>query len=45
MISVKNMTGDYYVYKERTRSLIGENLKRKYQLGDVVYIMVKKANV
>ena len=45
MISVKNMTGDYYVYKERTHSLIGENLKRKYQLGDVVYIMVKKANV
>ena len=45
MISVKNMTGDYYVYKESTHSLIGEKSKIKYQLGDVVYIMVKKANV
>jgi len=45
MINVKNMTGDYYVYKESTHSLIGEKSKKRYQLGDVVYIKVKKVNV
>jgi ribonuclease R/exosome complex exonuclease DIS3/RRP44 len=45
MINVKNMKGDYYVYKESTHSLIGEKSKRRYKLGDVVYIKVKKVNV
>ena len=45
MINVKNMIGDYYVYKESAHSLIGKKSKRRYQLGDVVYIKVKKVNV
>ena len=45
MINVKNMIGDYYIYEEKTHSLIGERTKRRFQLGDVVYIRVKRANV
>ena len=45
MINVKNMIGDYYIYEDKTHSLIGEKSKRRFQLGDDVYIRVKKANV
>jgi exoribonuclease R len=45
MINVKNMIGDYYIYEDKTHSLIGERTKRRFQLGDVVYIRVKRANV
>ena len=45
MINVKNMIGDYYVYEDKTHSLIGERTKRRFRLGDFVYIRVKKANV
>ncbi len=39
------MIGDYYIYEDKTHSLIGERTKRRFQLGDVVYIRVKRANV
>jgi len=45
MISVKSMKDDFYIYNEKTHSLIGERLKRKYQLGDNIYIKVKKTNL
>ena len=45
MISVKNMKDDFYIYNEKKHILIGEKFKRKYQLGDIVYIKVKKTNL
>lgn len=45
MVNVKNINGDYYVYNGMYHSLIGERTKKKYQLGDFVYIKVKKANI
>ncbi len=45
MISVKNMKDDFYIYNEKKHVLIGERFKRKYQLGDNVYIKVKKTNL
>ena len=39
-----NINDDYYTYDESTSSLIGNNNKRGYRLGDEVTVVVKSAS-
>jgi len=45
MVKLSEIKGDYFVYDEQNHSLIGDRTKRVYQLGDSVFIIVKKADV
>lgn len=45
MVKISEIKGDYFVYDEQSHSLIGDRTKRIYQLGDSVFIIVKKADV
>jgi len=40
MISMKTMKDDFYVFNEKTYSIIGERTKKKYSLGDKVKIKI-----
>lgn len=44
-IKIKEIKGDYFSYDERTHSLIGERTKKSYQLGSLIEIAVKKADL
>jgi ribonuclease R len=45
MVKISEIKGDYFVYDEQSHSLIGDRTKRIYQLGDSVFIIVKKADL
>jgi ribonuclease R/exosome complex exonuclease DIS3/RRP44 len=44
-IKIKEIKGDYFSYDERKHSLIGERTKKSYQLGSLIEIVVKKADL
>ena len=44
LVRVDDLTDDYYTYDESTQSLIGNNNKRGYRLGDDVTVVVKAAS-
>ncbi len=44
LVHVLDMTDDYYVYDEKTLSLIGEKTKKIYRLGDTVKVKVISAS-
>ena len=44
-VPAPEIKGDYFVYDEQSHSLIGDRTKRIYQLGDSVFIIVKKADL
>ena len=44
LVRVDDLTDDHYTYDESTQSLIGNNNKRGYRLGDDVTIIVKAAS-
>jgi len=45
MVKVSEIKGDYFTYNEKTHSLVGDRTKKKYQLGDPVRVIVKKADL
>lgn len=45
MIKVSEIKGDYFVYDEKSHSLVGDRSNKTYQLGDPVRVIVKKANI
>ena len=44
LIKIDDLKDDYYRYDESTFSMIGNNNKRGYRLGDTVKVIVKAAN-
>ena len=44
LVRIDDLTDDYYRYDEATFSLIGNNNKRGYRLGDEVKVIVKSAS-
>ena len=44
LVRIDDLTDDYYRYEETTFSLIGNNNKRGYRLGDEVTVIVKAAS-
>ncbi len=44
LVRIDDLTDDYYTYDETTYSLIGNNNKRGYRLGDEVKVVVKAAS-
>ena len=40
----EDLSDDYYLYDEKTYSLIGKQFGRTFRLGDPISIVVKKVN-
>lgn len=45
LVHVSNMNDDYYLYDEKHLTLIGENTKKVYRIGDTVQVKVTRINV
>lgn len=45
LVRLRDMTDDFYVYDEDNYRIIGKRFKKIYQLGDTVWIKVKKADL
>ncbi len=45
MVRIKEIKDDYYLYDEKQYALIGQSTKNKYQLGDTVFVKVKKTDL
>jgi ribonuclease R len=45
MVKVSEIKEDYFVYDEKSHSLVGDRTKKIYQLGDPVRVIVKKADL
>ncbi|KAA1247346.1 ribonuclease R [Aquimarina sp. RZ0] len=45
MVRLKDISDDHYIFDQDTYSVIGQNSKKVYQLGDEVYVKVKNADL
>ncbi len=45
MIRVSKLSGDYYIYDERSHSLIGRSTGKRFQLGDKIEIIVTNTDL
>tara|TARA_X000000950_G_scaffold284918_1_gene389245 strand:- start:27 stop:2198 length:2172 start_codon:yes stop_codon:yes gene_type:complete len=45
LVKISEIKGDYFIYDEQSHSLVGEKTQKNYQLGDLVQITVKKADL
>ena len=45
MVRLRDMEDDYYTFNEKTRTITGKRLGKKYRLGDKVRIKVKNADL
>ena len=45
LLHVSSLTDDYYIYEEKSLSLIGEHTKKVYQLGQKIKVQIAKVNV
>jgi len=45
LVSVRDMTDDYYECHEKSYSLVGQKKKKKYRVGDTVKVKVKSTDV
>jgi ribonuclease R len=45
MIALRNLTDDYYVFDQKTYSIVGERTKKKFTLGDNVKFKVLSADL
>lgn len=45
LVHVRTLTDDFYVYDERSYSLVGRNTGKCYRLGDLVQVRVVRASV
>ena len=44
LVKLDTLEGDHFIYDEATFSLIGQNTKKIYRLGDIVDVKVVGAN-
>ncbi len=44
LVHIDNMADDFYIYEEKTYSLIGKDFGRVYRLGDAVKVKVAKVD-
>ena len=45
MVRIRDIKDDYYTFDEREYAIIGERTHKKYQLGDIVVVMVKSTDL
>ncbi len=45
MIALRNLTDDYYIFDQKTYSIVGEKTKKKFTLGDSVKFKVLSADL
>ncbi|QMU63368.1 MAG: ribonuclease R [Flavobacteriaceae bacterium] len=45
MVRIRDIKSDYYIFDEQQCAIVGETTKQVYQLGDIVKIQVKHANL
>ncbi len=45
MVRIRDLKDDYYIFDERQYAVVGERTKKKYQLGDEVFVMVKHTDL
>ena len=45
MVRISEMNDDYYIFDEKTGTLVGKNTKKKYRIGDKVKIKVKSTDL
>jgi ribonuclease R len=45
MVRLKDMRDDIYYLDEKNHSVVGKNKKRRYRLGDTVYVLVNKVDM
>lgn len=45
MVRLRDISGDHYTFNEEHYAVIGKRTKTMYQLGDEVYVRVKKADL
>ena len=45
MIPIRDLGDDYYVFDEKNYCLVGKRTHRRYTLGDLVTVRVKKTNL
>lgn len=45
LVHVSTMTDDYYLFNERNYTLIGENTKKTFRIGDKVKVQLARANI
>ena len=44
-VSFSDMSGDYYIYDEKTRMIVGKNTSRQIKIGDKVKVRLIKADI
>lgn len=44
LVPILEMDDDYYIYDEKTESLIGQKTHKRYKIGDEVFVLVTKAS-
>ena len=44
-VSFHDIPGDYYIYDETSRMLIGKNTSKKYKIGDKLRVKLIKSDV
>ena len=45
LVKISEIEGDFFTYDESLHCLYGQRTKKKYQLGDSVSVIVKKADI
>jgi exoribonuclease R len=45
MVRIREIKDDHYIYDERQFAIVGQRSGKMYQLGDVVYVRVKNADL
>ena len=44
LVSMSDLLDDYYIYDDKTKSLVGERRKKVYKIGDSVDVILIKAD-
>ena len=45
MIRLSNLADDFYEYDQHNLCIVGRRTRKKYQLGDIIEVVVKDADV
>jgi ribonuclease R len=45
LVRLSTLEDDYYIFNEKTYSLVGERTRKVYRIGDVVNVLVARADV
>jgi len=45
LVKISEIKGDYYIFDQAAHCLVGERTKKRYQLGDTLSVIVKKADI